>query len=56
MKYNIQEPDLIVSTSLLLYCNNYILPLVLTFECEIKYTKYSKETDKTFVIYRKTQN
>jgi hypothetical protein len=35
---------------------NFILPLVLTFECEPKYTEYFKETDKTFVIYRITQN
>ncbi len=35
---------------------NFILPLVLTFECETKYTEYFKETDKTFVIYRITHN
>jgi hypothetical protein len=35
---------------------NFILPSVMTLECETEYTKYSKETDKTFVIYQITQN
>ncbi len=35
---------------------NFILLLVYTFECETKYTEYMKETDKTFEIYRITQN
>ncbi len=34
----------------------FILPSVLTFECESKYTEYSKETNKRFLFIKQPSN
>ncbi len=46
---NVAIPDLVTAI-------NFTLPSVLTFKCDTEYTKYLKETNKTFVIYQINPN